>query len=610
MNLNMTVNSIKRLLFALLLIITAQPTFADEPVSESDQVQAARKILDAWHNNQPERVDRFLHIVCWTPSDRKFPLDYQPRLTRMMEHIRGFYAREMDRLGFGDHSFNLKYDDQKQLVLHTVIGKQDTSHYAVQSGREIRDECLPVLKQAGIDARNETILIFCNLATWDEKQRRFTHKSPYYAGGSFRGGTAWQLDSPELDSKNLTLKEPMIRDGQYGRISLGKHNSIFIGGIAHELGHALGLPHCKARPDEAVRGTALMGSGNRTYGDELRDEGQGSFLTLAHALRLASHPQFSGSVKGMGDRTKATLDDVSITAEGKSIHVSGKFTGEPPVYAVVAYFDPAGGGDYNSTTTTAVPADDGSFQLSTDALSKGRQGELRLFPLHVNGSTARQMSSTRFRYPYSISADGIPDLSTIQLRSDLAPVLAALAENDRQKAAQRAAEIKSPKATAIARRLTRPVRPTQTPAEYVGDSASVELTSLKPDAVNVGWGRPAFNRVPDQVPILESAGEIFETGIYAHAPARHVYQTGKKWKRLTGKAGLASGHGGTVEFEIKGDGKTLWKSRVVKAGAVVEFDVTLDEVQKLKLLTHPTSDGPGSDWGLWLEPLLILDVKK
>ncbi|MFT5323001.1 MAG: hypothetical protein ACI8P0_000846 [Planctomycetaceae bacterium] len=596
----------KRLLLqlALLLLVVPQQASSADPVSESHQVKTARKILDAWHDDQPKRADRYLHIVCWTPSDRELPADYQPRLTRMMEHIRGFYAREMGRLGFGDRSFNLKYDDRKELVLHTVSGKHDTRHYAVQSGSEIRNECLPILKQAGIDASKETILIFCNLATWDAEQRRFTHKSPYYAGGSFRGGTAWQLDSPELDSRNLTLKQPMIRDGQYGRISLGKHNSVFIGGIAHELGHALGLPHCKARPDEAARGTALMGSGNRTYGDELRDEGQGSFLTLAHALRLASHPQFSGSVKGMDVRVKANIDELSITAEGKSIHVSGRVKGEPPVYAVVAYFDPAGGGDYNSTTATAVPTDDGSFHLSTEALSRGKQGELRLFPLHVNGSTARQMSSTRFRYPYSISGDGVPDLSATQLRFDLAPVLDALAENDRERASRLADAIKSEKAAAIARRLTRPTRPTQTPAEYDGDSASVELTSLKPDSAKVGWGRPAFNRVPDRVPLLESAGQIFETGIYAHAPARHVYQTGKKWKRLTGKAGLASGHGGTVEFEIKGDGRTLWKSPVVKSDRLVEFDVDLSGVSTLELLTDPTADGPGTDWGLWLEPML------
>lgn len=588
----------------LVFIVSLRTSPAAEPISKFDQVKAATKILDVWHNDQPERADRFLHIVCWTPADREFPTDYQPRLTRMMEHIRGFYAREMGRLGFGDRSFNLKYDDQKKLVLHTVRGKHDTIHYAVQSGSEIRNECLPVLKQAGIDAGKETILIFCNLATWDEERLRFTHKSPYYAGGSFRGGTAWQLDSPELDSNNLTLKQPMIRDGQYGRISLGKHNSIFIGGIAHELGHALGLPHCRARPDEAVRGTALMGSGNRTYGDELRGEGQGSFLTLAHALRLASHPQFSGSIKGMGKRATATINDLSITAEGKSIHVSGKIKGDPPVYGVVAYFDPEGGGDYDSTTATAVPSSDGSFELSSEALRRGKQGELRLFPLHTNGSAAGQMSRTKFRFPYSISSDGVPDLSAIQLQFDLAPVLDALANEDVQLATRLADALKAPKAAAVARRLTHPTTPTQTPVEYDGDTASVALTSLKANSVQVGWGRPAFDRVPGQSPVLESAGEIFETGIYAHAPARHVFRVGKKWKQLTGKAGLAAGHGGTVVFEITGDGKRLWKSRVLKAGMLSEFNVKLDGVEKLELLTHPTGDGPGSDWGLWLEPTL------
>ena len=97
----------------------------------------------------------------------------------------------------------------------------------------------------------------------------------------------------------------MITDGEYGRISLGKHNSIFIGGMAHELGHALGLPHCRGSADEAQLGTALMGSGNRTFGDEIRGEGRGTFLSRAHALRLASHPQFSNSLQGfptMGNR--------------------------------------------------------------------------------------------------------------------------------------------------------------------------------------------------------------------------------------------------------------------------------------------------------------------
>ena len=104
--------------------------------------------------------------------------------------------------------------------------------------------------------------------------------------------------------------------------------------------------------------------------------------------------------------------------------------------------------------------------------------------------------------------------------------------------------------------------------------------------------------------LLESGGQIYETGIYAHSPARHMYQLGGKWKLLTGKAGLASGHRGSVQFEVKGDGRALWKSRIVKSDEIVEFEVKLDGVQQLELLTHPTDDGAGADWGLWLQLLL------
>lgn len=111
-----------------------------------------------------------------------------------------------------------------------------------------------------------------------------------------------------------------------------------------------------------------MGAGNRTYGDEIRGDGQGSFLTLAQALRLASHPQFSGSVKGLDAGPTSSINDLSISAKGKSIRVSGIVDGEPPIYAVVAYFDADGGNDYDSTTATAVPQANGRFSLSSSAL--------------------------------------------------------------------------------------------------------------------------------------------------------------------------------------------------------------------------------------------------
>ncbi|TWT62724.1 NPCBM/NEW2 domain-containing protein [Rubinisphaera italica] len=595
----------KKLFLILMLLAPAFNAPAAEPVKEQELVIAARKILDPWHESQPEQGDRLLQVVCWTPSDREFPARYEQRLDQIMKHIQLFYETEMERHGFGNRTFNLHLNREGNVVLHIVKGLHPTSHYEKSSGGEIREECLVELKKQDIDGDKETMVIFCNLADWNEKTLTFTHNSPYYAGGSNKSGTAWQLDSPELAIENIKLKQPMIQDGEYGRISIGKHNSIFIGGIAHEMGHGFGLPHCAPRPDEQVRGTPLMGSGNRTYGDEIRGEGRGTILSLAHAMRLASHPQFTRSVKGYLDSASVTVSNLSVETAGKAIQVSGTVKGEPPVYGVVAYFDPEGGGDYNSTTATAVPDSNGHFEFQTSALAPGKRGQLRIVPLHCNGALADSGSLSKLKYSYEVSAQGIPDVSTIQLRLELTPLLEAIASGKSSEIHRQLKFIKSEKGQRIAKRLVDMSEPTEILGDYSGRQSEMGLTSFKPTSVSVGWRKPTLNRIPDPAMLLESNGEIFETGLYAHAPARHEYALNKAWKTIKGKVGIAAGHdSGTVAFEIQGDGRTLWQSKTVTSSELISFDVNIEGVSQLILLTHATDDGASNDWGLWLEPKL------
>lgn len=569
------------------------------------KVPAARAILDAWQAQDPAPAERKLHVILWTPSDREPAPRYRERLTAALADIRNFYAREMDRLGFGPRTLRFDHDDDGLLRIHLVRGRGPHANYKTESGGQIRTECFPTLRAAGIDPDNETLVIFCNMSLWDAEESTISQNSPYYAGGTHRNGTAWQVDSPILDIDLLDKKEPMVRDGQYGHISVGRYNSIFIGGICHELGHALGLPHNRERADEREAfGTALMGSGNRTYGEDRRGEGKGSFLTLAHGLRLASHPIFSGSVKGIDLKASAVPTDLAIRPQGKGFVFSGKVTADPPVYAVVAYMDPEGGGDYDATTATAVPDADGRFSLDCRALAPGKTGELRVVFLQANGVASGFLSATPYRYPYSVAADGTVDIANVQAKLALAPIVDSLNRNQPAEAAGRAmadAIRSDARLTTIARRLIDAAAP---PPGAADDAESVPLSDLPPAAAKVGYGRPARDRLPDPSMLLASGGRIFEHGFYAHPPARHEWKLDGSWKSLTGLAGIADGFDGSVRFTIEADGKPVWQSPTVKSGKPAPFEIDLTGVQTLILITDDAGDGPTSDWGLWLDPTL------
>lgn len=450
------------------------------------------------------------------------------------------------------------------------------------------------------------------MSNWDPQSSVMSQNSPYYASGGLRNGTAWQVDSPLLDADLIAKKEPMLKDGQYGRISVGKYNSIFVGGVCHVLGHALGLPHDAERATEHPRyGTSLMGSGNRTYGEDRRGEGLGSFLTLADGLRLASHPLFTGSTKGIDLPANAKLTDVvmELGKDTKSFTFSAKVTADPPAYAVIGYMDPSGGSDYDATTATAVPDADGRFHLYCDALKAGKSGLLRVVVCQASGG---RINDNVLSVPYSVSDGGIADLSVYQSRTKLKPLIAALASKD-DKAVQ--AELKDLEQTVgtsdgeillldVSRTLAATLNFKPGPSPAVATGTTCRLSDCQSKKATVGWGRPVVNRLPNETVVLEVGGSLFARGLYAHAPSAYTYDLAGKWNRLTGSAGLADGHDGSVVFVIQGDGKELWRSKKITDASRTLFDLDVSNVKELTLTVEDAGNGNGSDWGIWLEPNL------
>ncbi len=591
-------------------LLAFSPLSADPHAEIAAKVPAALSILDAWQAENPARAERKVHIVYWTPADREPAPRHRERLGAIMEDIRDFYAKEMKRLGFGPRTVRLDYDGDGLLKVHLVKGRKPYSEYDVRSGSGIRTECLPTLRAAGLDPDRETIVIFCNMSNWDGEKRTISQNSPYYAGGSNRQGTAWQVDSPILDLDFLDKTEPRVRDGQYGDISIGRYNSIFIGGVCHELGHALGLPHNRERPDEREAfGTALMGSGNRTYGEDRRNEGRGSFLTLAHGLKLASHPIFCESVKGIDLPPNAELAEVKIEAQGGGFVFSAKVSADPPPYAVLGYMDPEGGGDYDATTCTAIPDGEGRFTLEANALVKGKPGVFRVVVVQANGAASSFASATTgFTYPYRVAADGTVDLSASQAALQLAPLLAAVNEGGKGKISSELKRLEAGKPAPVvletARVLAATVEGKPGPSPAAAKGSELHLPDAGMKSARVGWGRAGANRLPDSM-LFSAGSRLFPRGIYAHAPARHVWELGGKWKKLAGHAGLPDGsRGGSCVFVVKADGKEIWRSPKTEPGALREFEVPVDGVEELELVVEDAGDGNGSDWGCWFDPRL------
>lgn len=100
---------------------------------------------------------------------------------------------------------------------------------------------------------------------------------PFYGYGRY----CFALDYEHMDAKYL---------GQ--NTNLGNLATKWIGGLVHELGHGLNAPHNRELKSlKPTLGTALMGTGNSSYGKSP------TFITAAHSAIFANSQSFRTSTR-------------------------------------------------------------------------------------------------------------------------------------------------------------------------------------------------------------------------------------------------------------------------------------------------------------------------
>jgi len=544
-----------------------------------------------------------IRVVYFVPSDRQPQKDYQERLDRVLVEVQRFYRDGMEAAGYGPKTFALDRDAKGRLRIDLVNGKRPMQEYGRNDGGAVHKEVKAALAAQGIDVDHQTLLIFQVLLAWEGSKA--IEVGPYVGGGNHLSGTAWVYDDEKLDPRLLASKAP---GGYYGRpCSLGEFNSHYIGGVAHELGHALGLPHdCQTQAQRSQRGLSLMGGGNHTYGQERRGQGRGTFLSPASAMLLAYSRPFAGDQKDAQATPKFRLTTFDADFRDGKLVLSGSIEAAPPVFGVAAFNDLEKiGADYDAVSWTSKVDDQGRFRLEIGEMRPGRS-QLRLRFCHTNGTRSP------LDFDYELDAAGKPRLDVFRTRMAIDEALAAYTAKNRAKLQALAADWKrrfpdSPdlqrKALHLLNLLDPP--PPQPLASLKLEDGWAPISRATFRSATTGWGPPLRDKVPIEKPnhcLLQVDGKFFQRGLYAHAPARHELELGGGWSRFRSDYGLEDGHGGSVVFVVRGDGRELARSPLVKDHVVRSFDLDVRQVNLLELAVENGGDGTNGDWAVWLAP--------
>jgi hypothetical protein len=335
-----------------------------------------------------------LNLIYFVPNDVDYIPDYQKRLNDLMLWGQDWYGKNMEKNGYGYKPFGLfKNAAGDRIKITTIFGTKSKASYAYSGGAgNMQSEINAYFAAHPGEKTSEHTLVL--IPRYGYQPDGVTPD-----GGPFYGLGKWcfALDYEEMDIKNLGKSD-----------AVGNRFSVWYGGMMHELGHGLNLPHNRQKKSETAdfnKGMALMWAGNGTLGKSP------TFLTAADCAILNGNQIFNNNTNTYYGAANLRLTNfhANYSTTKNAIVISGKFVSDVPANDVTYYNDPnvnnegvGGNRDYNAITWASHVTNGDSFYVEEpvnefvvdDQTTINYTYELKLRIVHTNGTI------TEIIFPY------------------------------------------------------------------------------------------------------------------------------------------------------------------------------------------------------------------
>jgi len=307
-----------------------------------------------------------LNVVYFVAKDRVINPGYEQRISKIMIEGQKFFNKWMKHWGYGDITYGLLKDaEKKRIKIHTIYGTQNSSSY--QSGMDgaVRTEIEQYFAQNAGSKTSDHVLVLMAVNEKLDNGEELANSVPFYASNKY----GYALEYPGMSQDNL---------GIGGEV--GDKATVYIGGLLHEMGHAINLPHngpSESKFNSSEFGMTLMGGGNYTYGKSP------TYLSKFDAATLVNCQIFSKTINTFYGAASSEITELEATYENGEIVISGKYNVSVPISSLSFYYTPETSPEgYTAVTWTVDQGTGNSFNIRMP-ISEFREKANLNYSLHI-----------------------------------------------------------------------------------------------------------------------------------------------------------------------------------------------------------------------------------